>query len=131
MTSGALTGRTFFLRASIQLRRMPEVIADRVKTASFVCKREAMETLSAGSCHSLPETPRHRLSQTVDCVREATQVCKGQVEGYSSRPQGNAQPCTSTEIPFLCCLSSHLLLLQQVAKDRIFLGPDPGYRLLL
>lgn len=43
VTSGALTGRTFFLRASIQLRRMPEVIADRVKTASFVYNSEVME----------------------------------------------------------------------------------------
>lgn len=49
VTSGALTGRTFFLRASIQLRRMPEVIADRVKTASFVCNREVTEALSAPS----------------------------------------------------------------------------------
>lgn len=32
---------------------------------------------------------------------------------------------------FLCCLSSHLLLLQQVAKDRIVLGLDLWYKLLL
>ena len=74
VTSGALTGRTFFLRASIQLRRMPEVIADRVKTASFVCNREATEALSvpsrgADSSHSLPETPRHPLARAVDSVK--------------------------------------------------------------
>lgn len=55
VTSGALTGRTFFLRASIQLRRIPEVIADRVKTASFVCNREVTEALSAPSgCAAAP-----------------------------------------------------------------------------
>lgn len=93
MTSGALTGRTFFLRASIQLRRMPEVIADRVNTASFVCNREATEALSvpsrgAGSSHSLPETPRHPLARVVDSVREATRCLKdswGQVEGWEWR----------------------------------------------
>jgi len=46
VTSGALTGRTFFLRASIQLRRMPEVMADSVKMASFVCKGDRTQTLS-------------------------------------------------------------------------------------
>lgn len=46
VTSGALTGRTFFLSASIQLRRMPEVIADSVKMASFVCSGDRTEALS-------------------------------------------------------------------------------------
>lgn len=93
VTSGALTGRTFFLRASIQLRRMPEVIADRVKTASFVCNREAMEASSApsrgtGSSHLLSKTPRHPLVWVVNRVREATHCLKdpwGQVEGWEWR----------------------------------------------
>ena len=77
VTSGALTGRTFFLRASIQLRRMPEVIAERVNTASFVCNGEATEAPSApsggtSSSRSLPKTPRHLLAQVVDSVKEAT-----------------------------------------------------------
>lgn len=38
VTSGAEVGRTVFLRASIQFLRMPEVIADKVYTASLVCK---------------------------------------------------------------------------------------------
>lgn len=46
VTSGALTGRTFFLSASIQLRRMPEVIADSVKMASFVCSGDRTGALS-------------------------------------------------------------------------------------
>lgn len=76
VTSGALTGRTFFLRASIQLRRMPEVIADKVKTASFVCNREVTEALSApsggaGSCRSLPETQEHPLIWMMNSVKEA------------------------------------------------------------
>lgn len=38
VTSGADVGRTVFLRASIQFLRMPEVMADKVYTASLVCK---------------------------------------------------------------------------------------------
>jgi len=95
VTSGALTGRTFFLRASIQLRRMPEVIADRVKTASFVCNGEATEALSApgkgaSSSLSLPETPGHPLAWIADSAERPAlsrrRPCSwGQVEGWESR----------------------------------------------
>lgn len=60
--------------------------------------------------------------------------------GTSAEVQQQAKGNPDREVPnpahpqkyrFLCCLSSHLLLLQQVAEDRIVLGLDPGYRLLL
>lgn len=88
VTSGALTGRTFFLRASIQLRRIPEVIADRVKTASFVCNREVTEALSALSgCAAAPSCSlRHTVTHIYQCwaVRKATLCLRllGTVEGW-------------------------------------------------
>lgn len=55
---------------------------------------------------------------------------------YSSRAQGNPDrevpiPAHPQRYHFSCCLSSHLLLLQQIAKDRTVLGLDPGYGLSL
>lgn len=54
---------------------------------------------------------------------------------YSSRAQGNPDHEVSTpahlqKYHFSCCLSSHLLLLQQIAKHRTVLGLDPGYGLV-
>lgn len=50
--------------------------------------------------------------------------------------QGNSDhevpiPAHPQKYNFSCCLSSHLLLLQQIAKDRTVLGLDPGCRLSL
>lgn len=55
---------------------------------------------------------------------------------YSSRTQGNPDhevsiPAHPQKYHFSCCLSSHLLLLQQIATDRTVPGLDPGYRLSL
>lgn len=71
-------------------------------------------------------------------VQSSCSGAKSQVPAlaYNSRAQGNPDyevpiPAHPQKYHFSCCLSSHLLLLQQIAKDRTVLGLDPGYRLSL
>lgn len=52
MMSGELLGRTFFRRTSSQFLLIPDVMADRVNTAPWVCAQVKRKRGQAGSYKS-------------------------------------------------------------------------------
>ena len=98
--------------------------------------------------HSLWESPRTGLLQDhlQAKAKETLPARLAKCELVSSGPSGAgswapvleySRGTQTTKRPtlhihwVLHCLGSHLLLLQQAAEDRMVLGPDPRYRLLL